>query len=208
MKFRASQLGKLMTSSRTKGEVLSQTAKSYIIQKAKEDFYDYKVELNNKYILKGIHQEQDSIDLLNAVRFENYIKYKDHRAENEWLTGSCDIITEELIIDIKTSWSLETFPATSYELKDLNDYEWQGRAYLWLYDRPMFELCYVMVSTADDILSDFDSYAIHKVDHIDPAKRITSIRFERDKELEIQMAEKLIAATAFYKEVLTQLNEK
>lgn len=208
MKFRASQLGKLMTSSRTKGEVLSQTAKSYIIQKAKEDFFDYKTELNNKYILKGIHQEQDSIDLLNAVRFENYIKYKDHRAENEWLTGSCDIITEELIIDIKTSWSLETFPATSYELKDLNEYEWQGRAYMWLYDRPMFELCYVMVSTADDILSDFDSYAIHKVDHIAPEKRITSIRFERDKELEIQMAEKLIAATAFYKEVLTQLNEK
>ena len=207
MKFRASQLGKLMTSSRTKGEALSQTAKSYIIQKAKEDFYDYRTELTNKYILKGIHQEQDSIDLLNAVRFENYKKYE-HRAENEWLTGSCDIITEDLIIDIKSCWSLETFPATSYELKDLNDYEWQGRAYMWLYDRPRFELCYVMVSTADDILSDYDSYAIHKVDHIDPAKRITSIRFERDKELEIQMAEKLIEATKFYNEVLTQLQEK
>ena len=72
MKFRASQLGKLMTSSRTNGEVLGQTAKSYIIQKAKEDFYDYRTELTNKYILKGIHQEQDSIDLLNGVRFENY----------------------------------------------------------------------------------------------------------------------------------------
>ena len=207
MKFRASQLGKLMTSSRTKGEVLGQTAKSYIIQKAKEDFFEYKTELTNKYVLKGIHQEQDSIDLLNAVRFENYKKYE-HRAENEWLTGSCDIITEELIIDIKSSWSLETFPATNYELKDLSEYEWQGRAYMWLYDRPRFELCYVMVSTADDILSDYDSYAIHKVDHIDPAKRITSIRFERDKELEIQMAERLIEATKFYKEVLTQLENK
>ena len=207
MKFRASQLGKLMTSSRTKGEALSQTAKSYIIQKAKEDFYEYKTELTNKYVMKGIHQEQDSIDLLNAVRFENYKKYE-HRSENEWLTGSCDIITEDLIIDIKTSWSLETFPATNYELKDLSEYEWQGRAYMWLYDRPRFELCYVMVSTADELLSDFDSYAIHKVDHIDPAKRITSIRFERDKELEIQMAEKLIAATEFYNEVLTQLKNK
>ena len=207
MKFRASQLGKLMTSSRTKGEALGQTAKSYIIQKAKEDFFEYKTELTNKYVLKGIHQEQDSIDLLNAVRFENYKKYE-HRAENEWLTGSCDIITEELIIDIKSSWSLETFPATNYELKDLSEYEWQGRAYMWLYDRPRFELCYVMVSTADDILSDYDSYAIHKVDHIDPAKRITSIRFERDKELEIQMAERLIEATKFYKEVLTQLENK
>ena len=207
MKFRASQLGKLMTSSRTKGEALSQTAKSYIIQKAKEDFFEYKTELNNKYVLKGIHQEQDSIDLLNAVRFESY-KKNEKREENEWLTGCCDIITEEIIIDVKTSWSLDTFPATSYELKDLNDYEWQGRAYMWLYDMPTFELCYVMVSTADDILSDYDSYAIHKVDYIYPTKRITSIRFERDKELEIQMAEKLIAATEFYKEVLNQLNNK
>ena len=207
MKFRASQLGKLMTSSRTKGEVLGQTAKSYIIQKAKEDFYDYKVELINKYLMKGIHQEQDSIDLLNAVRFESY-KKNEKREENEWLTGSCDIITEELIIDVKTSWSLETFPATNYELKDLSLYEWQGRAYMWLYDMPTFELSYVMVSTADDLLSDYDSYAIHKVDHIDPAKRITSIRFERDKELEIQMAERLIEATKFYKEVLTQLENK
>jgi hypothetical protein len=207
MKFRASQLGKLMTSSRTKGEALGQTAKSYIIEQAKQDFYDYKVELTNKYVMKGIHQEQDSIDLLNAVRFESYKKYE-HRAENEWLTGSCDIITEDLIIDVKTSWSLETFPATSYELKDLSEYEWQGRAYMWLYDRPRFELCYVMVSTLDELLSDYDSYALHKVDHIDPAKRITSITFERDKELEIQMAERLIEATKFYKEVLTQLKNK
>lgn len=207
MKFRASQLGKLMTSSRTKGEALGQTAKSYIIEQAKQDFYDYKVELTNKYLMKGIHQEQDSIDLLNAVRFENY-KKNEKREENEWLTGSCDIITEELIIDVKTSWSLETFPATNYELKDLSLYEWQGRAYMWLYDMPTFELSYVMVSTADDLLSDYDSYAIHKVDHIDPAKRITSIRFERDKELEIQMAVRLIEATQFYKEVINQLENK
>ena len=207
MKFRASQLGKLMTSSRTKGEALGQTAKSYIIEKAKEDFYDYKVELTNKYLMKGIHQEQDSIDLLNAVRFESY-KKNEKREENEWLTGSCDIITDELIIDVKTSWSLETFPATNYELKDLSLYEWQGRAYMWLYDMPTFELSYVMVSTADDLLSDYDSYAIHKVDHIDPAKRITSITFERDKELEIQMAVRLIEATQFYKEVINQLENK
>ena len=207
MKFRASSLGKLMTSSRTKGEVLSQTAKSYIIQLAKENFYGYRTELTNKYVLKGLEQEQDSIDLLNAVRFENYVKNQE-RVTNEYLTGCCDIITEDLILDLKTSWSLDTFPATSYELKDLNDYEWQGRAYMYLYDRPTFELCYVMVSTHPEFLSLYDPMDIHEVDHIDPAKRITSIRFERDKELEIRMEEKLLAASLFYEEVLTQLNEK
>jgi hypothetical protein len=207
MKFRASQLGKLMTSSRTKGEVLGQTAKSYIIQKAKEDFFEYKTELTNKYVLKGIHQEQDSIDLLNAVRFESY-KKNEKREENEWLSGCCDIITEDLIIDVKTSWSLDTFPATSYELKDLSDYEWQGRAYMWLYDMPSFELCYVMVTTAPEIMGEYENGALHYVDHIAPEKRITSITFERDKEIEIQMAERLILATEFYNEVLTQLKNK
>jgi hypothetical protein len=207
MKFRASQLGKLMTSSRTKGEALSQTAKSYIIQLAKENFYGYRNELTNKYILKGLEQEQDSIDLLNAVRFEKYVKNQD-RASNEYLTGCCDIITEDLILDLKTSWSLDTFPATSYELKDLNDYEWQGRAYMYLYDRPTFELCYVMVSTHPEILSQYDPMDMHEVDHIDPAKRITSIRFERDKELEIRMEEKLLAASLFYEQVFTELQDK
>ena len=207
MKFRASQLGKLMTSSRTKGEALSQTAKSYIIQKAKEDFFEYRSELNSKYITKGLAQEQDSINLLNLVRLEDY-KKNEESVENEWLSGCCDIITDTSIIDIKTSWSLDTFPATTYELKDLSDYEWQGRAYMWLYDRPRFELCYVMVTTAPEIMGEYENAAIHYVEHIAPEKRITSITFERDKEIEIQMAERLILATEFYKEVINQLESK
>ena len=207
MKFRASSLGKLMTSSRTKGEALSQTAKSYIIQKAKEDFFEYRSELNSKYITKGLAQEQDSINLLNLVRLEDYRK-NEERVENEWLSGCCDIITDTSIIDIKTSWSLDTFPATTYELKDLSDYEWQGRAYMWLYDMPSFELCYVMVTTAPEIMGEYENGALHYVDHIAPEKRITSITFERDKEIEIQMAERLILATEFYKEVINQLESK
>jgi hypothetical protein len=207
MKFRASSLGKLMTSSRSKGEALSQTAKSYIIQKAKEDFFEYRSELNSKYITKGLAQEQDSIDLLNLVRLEDYRK-NEERVENEWLSGCCDIITDTSIIDIKTSWSLDTFPATTYELKDLSDYEWQGRDYMWLYDMPKFELCYVMVTTAPEIMGEYENGALHYVDHIAPEKRITSITFERDKEIEIQMAERLILATEFYNEVLTQLKNK
>ena len=196
-----------MTSSRTKGEALSQTAKSYIIQKAKEDFFEYRSELNSKYITKGLAQEQDSINLLNLVRLEDY-KKNEERVENEWLSGCCDIITDTSIIDIKTSWSLDTFPATTYELKDLSDYEWQGRAYMWLYDMPKFELCYVMVTTAPEIMGEYENGALHYVDHIAPEKRITSITFERDKEIEIQMAERLILATEFYNEVLTQLKDK
>ena len=206
MKFRASQLGKLMANDRS-GKNMGQTAKGYIIQKAKQEFFEYEGELNSKYLNKGLAQEQDSINLLNLVRLEDYKKNED-RVENEWLSGCCDIITDTSIIDIKTSWSLDTFPATSYELKDLSEYEWQGRAYMWLYDMPSFELCYVMVSTAPELLGEYENGALHYVEHIAPEKRITSITFERDKEIEIQMAERLILATEFYNEVLTQLKNK
>jgi hypothetical protein len=74
MKWRASQIGKLMTTSRSKTDVLSQTAKSYIEQLAKEDYFGYTSPLVNRYLDKGTNQELESINLLNSVRFENYEK--------------------------------------------------------------------------------------------------------------------------------------
>ena len=206
MKWRASQIGKLMTTSRSKTDVLSQTAKSYIEQLAKEDFFGYTSPLVNRYLDKGINQELESINLLNSVRFENYEK-NDQRIENEFLTGECDIITTESIIDIKTSWSLDTFPELPEDI-DSNQYEWQGRAYMMLFNRFEFELVFCMVSTWDEFLTQYDDKALHKVDHIDPRKRITSITFERDPELENQMIERCQLATEYYVERINKLNAK
>jgi hypothetical protein len=206
MKWRASQIGKLMTTSRSKTDVLSQTAKSYIEQLAKEDFFGYTSPLVNRYLDKGTNQELESINLLNSVRFENYEK-NDQRIENEFITGECDIITNESIIDIKTSWSLDTFPELPEDI-DSNQYEWQGRAYMMLFNRFEFELVFCMVSTWDEFLTQYDDKALHKVDHIDPRKRITSITFERDPELENQMIERCQLATEYYVERINKLNAK
>jgi hypothetical protein len=199
-----------MTNARSKSEVLSETAKSYIKSIAKQDFYGYNIELNNKYIIKGIEQEQDSIDLVNAVRFTDYKKNK-VRLETELMTGECDILLDDTIIDIKTSWSLETWPATA-EDGDESLYEWQGRAYMYLYDRPSFELIYCMVSTDTQnelgLLNQWDNMSLHRVDHIDAAKRITVIRYERDIELERAMLERLRHASEFYVQYINKLNNK
>jgi hypothetical protein len=206
MKWRASQIGKLMTTSRSKTDLLSQTAKSYINQIAKEDFFGYESPIINRYLDKGINQELESIHLLNAVCFDNYQK-NTQRVENDFITGECDIITKEKIIDIKTSWSLDTFPELPEDI-DSNQYEWQGRAYMMLYDKPEFELVYCMVSTWDEFLTQYDDKTLHKVDHIDPRKRITSITFERDLELEQQMIERCQLATEYYIERINKLNNK
>ena len=210
MKWHPSSIGKIMTNARSKSEVLSETAKSYIKSIAKQDFYGYNIELNNKYIIKGIEQEQDSIDLVNAVRFTDYKKNK-IRLETELMTGECDILLHDTIIDIKTSWSLETWPATA-EDGDESLYEWQGRAYMYLYDRPSFELIYCMVSTDPQndfgLLNQWDNMSLHRVDHIDAAKRITVIRYEREIELELAMLERLRHASEFYVQYINKLNNK
>ena len=206
MKWHPSSLGKLMTTPKSKTENLSQGAKTYIRQVAKQDFFGYRVELDNKYINKGKDQEQDSIDLLNAVRFTKYPK-NIFRLEDEYLTGECDILTDDRVIDVKTSWNLETWPATPGEAHD-NDYEWQGRAYLMLYEREIFELVFCLVTTKDEFLNQWEQIDLHRVDHIAPEKRITSVIYERDLEKEELIREKLIFANEYYSQYINQLNSK
>jgi len=206
MKWRPSQLGKLMTNSRSKSEVLSETCKAEIRKIAKQDFYGYESELTTKPMIKGTQFEQDGINLLNEVRFTKYTK-NTLRVENELMTGCCDILLNDLIIDIKSSWSLETFPATPDE-GESSDYEWQGRAYMWLYDRPSFELIYTMYDTDDDLLTPWDNRSIHKVKHIDPAKRITVLRYERDSQYEDLIKERLIHCSEYYSQYVNILNNK
>ena len=114
MKWRASQIGKLMTNDRS-GKNIGQTAINYINQIAKEDFFGYESPVINRYLDKGTNQELESIQLLNAVRFEDFQKNA-VRKSNEFITGECDIETVSSIIDIKTSWSLDTFPELPEEI--------------------------------------------------------------------------------------------
>ena len=204
MKWRASQIGKLMTTSRSKTDVLSQTAKSYIEQLAKEDFFGYTSPLLNRYLDKGINQELESINLLNSIRFENYEK-NTLRLENDFITGECDIITTESIIDIKTTWSLETFPALE---EDADSYEWQVRGYMYLFNKPKALVVFCMIDTDDDLLSDWDNREIHKVSHIDPVKRITVVEYHREDALDELMEQRLRDASEFYSQYMQQLNNK
>ena len=205
MKWHPSSIGKLMTNGRGKNEV-GATAKSYIKQIAKENFYGYRSEINNKYIQKGLMQEQDSIDLLNTVRFEGYIK-NDVRMVNEVMTGECDIVTNDSIIDIKTSWSLDTFPVLAEDGYDAL-YEWQLRAYMMLYDRPKAELIYCMVTTSNELLNEWENLDIHRVNHIAPEKRITVLSFERNEDKEIEMLDRLKWASEYYDEYYSLLEAK
>ena len=195
-----------MTQPKAKSEVLSETAKSYIKTKAKEDYFGYSTHLQTKPMLKGTDWEEESIALVNQVRGTFYVKNKE-RFENEFLTGEPDIILDHSIIDIKTSWSLDTWPATPEEGVN-KDYMWQLIGYCWLLNKQQAELIYCMIDTDDVLLSDWDNRFIHKVSHIDPRKRITVLEYAMLDEYIDQMKEKLPAATEYYNNYIEQLNNK
>jgi hypothetical protein len=196
-----------MTNSRSKSELLSETAKSEIRKIAKQDFFGYELNIKTKPMIKGTDWEHEGIKLLNDVRFTNKYVKNNLRVENDYMSGCCDIITDDLIIDIKSSWSLETFPATPSEGQN-SDYEWQGRAYMWLYDRPSFELVYTMHTTHDDLLTEWDNLSIHRVNHIPAHHRVTVLRYERDTAIEEQIKERLIACSEYYAQYVNELNNK
>ena len=63
MKIRCSAIGKIMTSPKTKGEVLSQTTKTYIQGLALAHVYGIRKEFTSKYTVEKL---KDSFDLTDV----------------------------------------------------------------------------------------------------------------------------------------------
>jgi hypothetical protein len=204
MIFRCSSLPKLLTKSRKKGE-LSQTAKSEIESMAKQEYFGYRKQLDNKYISKGIICEDDSIKLYNSVFFTDYKKHVG-RVKKGLLTGECDLKDNEVVIDIKSSWSLETFPCIESDI-DLKTYEAQLRGYMYLYNLPKARLAYCLVDTPIDLIG-YEPTEIHYVSKIAEEKRITYTDFKRCKDWEQEMENTLIECERYYDYYIDELNEK
>ena len=202
LKFRASSLSQIMTDPKGKGEVLSVGAKTFIAKQAKEFVYGFDEKISSKYMDKGIQVEDQSIELLNSVLFTSYQKNIE-RKENDWITGECDIFTGDSIIDIKSSWSLTTFPVLAEQGED-KDYWWQMQAYCWLWDVPNAEVCYCLVDTPEHLIG-YEDHALHKVSHINPELRVTRWKVQRDNESIEKIKLKVEAARIYYKQIIERI---
>jgi hypothetical protein len=205
LRIRCSSLSKIMTEPKSKDEILSVGAKTYIEDLAKEFVYGYVKEVSSKEMEKGLIVEQACIDMLNEVLFTNYVKNTERR-ENDWLTGECDIFTGRKIHDIKAPWSLATFPATVFAGRD-KDYEWQLRGYMMLWNVDESEIDYCMVSTPDELIR-YEPESMHYVDHIDPMLRVTRVPYARDKALEDKIKRKVDAAREYFEQIVQTIAEE
>jgi hypothetical protein len=194
-----------MTDPKKESDLLSVGAKTYVECLAKQFVYGYDEIVTSKYMEKGITVEDDSIALYNEVFFTNYAKNTERRT-NEWLTGEADIVSPGKVIDIKSSWSLSTFPVLANQGKD-KGYEWQLRAYMMLWDVDAAELAYCLVDTPDDLVGYEDS-SLHSVGHINAELRVTTLSFERDKSLEEKIKTRVTNANLYFDQVVKQIAEQ
>jgi len=196
-----------MTNSRSKSDILSETAKSYLREiYIQEVFGRTKIEMiGNKYTKKGIECETDSIELVERVTGNKYFK-NNIEIENDYVIGTPDIIKPNLI-DIKTSWDLHTFAAVD-EKKALKDYFWQLIGYMWMTGEKDSTLIYCLVNTPEDLISHAlyqlsfnipeeltDQYRNNFIfDDIEESKRVKSYSIKWEDEYEVQLRERIDAA--------------
>jgi len=169
MKIRCSALGKIMTNPRSKGEVLSQTCKSYIQELALEDIYGIKKEFSSRYTDKGNEVENESLELCERVLDLGFTQKNETFFENEFIKGTPDAIGDKYVLDVKSSWSASTFPFFEEEVPN-KDYYWQMQGYLWLTDKRYAILSYCLINTPEEIVNDEIRRTAWKKFEIEPSE--------------------------------------
>jgi len=122
-KIRCSAISQIMAQPRSaadkKAGLLGQTAKTYCEVWLKEQMFGRKKEFTSKQTAKGNLKEEWSIEFLaenNIIPL--FSKKNTERKSNDFLTGECDVKTDDEVIDLKNSWDLFTFPLFSDENKN------------------------------------------------------------------------------------------
>jgi len=149
MKFRASQVGRLMVNGRSKADIFGQTALTYIQEVQIGYKYNRWPVFASKYTSKGNEQESAAVAMVNRVLGTNYILSPVNFREGN-LTGTPDIIEGSLVVDIKNSWDIWTF--SKAEVTDL--YYWQLQAYMHLTGATSAKLIFCLMNASEAQISD------------------------------------------------------
>ena len=201
-KVRCSAIGKIMTTPRSKGEVLSQTTKSYIKELVLEHKYGIRKEINSRYLDKGNMVENESIELTERVLDLDLIVKNESYFENEFICGTPDIIMGDTIIDVKSSWSAHTFPFFLDEELPNKDYYYQLQGYMALTGATKGMVVYCLINTPEEIVLDeirrtsWSRHELdvteeteaevrqqHEFDHIPEVNRVKAYHIERNEDV-------------------------
>ena len=163
----ASGVGKIMANPRTKSEFLSKTAKTAVEEQFLYNEFGIKKDFSNRYTERGTNQEDESILFFSKVTGNFGVQKNEERFKNDYFVGTPDIITEDSIIDIKTSWDATTFPWFDSELPN-KDYMYQLLAYMDLTGKLNGYVAYCLINHTEDAIQDEIRRETWKLKAIDP----------------------------------------
>ena len=223
MKIRSSAIGKIMTNPKTKGESLSQTTKTYLQELAVQEVYNIRKEFSSRYTDKGNEVEELSIALCNDVLGLGFIYKNEEHFSNDWITGTPDVNTNEILLDVKSSWDATTFPFFDTELKN-KDYFYQLQGYMWLVGKTDALLCYCLIDTPLQIVEDeirrehwkaslieesLDLRAFvqakHTFGHIPKEKRLKVFKIAKDEKVIEEIKTRIEQCREYYNELIQKL---
>lgn len=146
-KIRCSAIGQIMTKSGkfTKG------VEAYCDNWILERIYNRKKEFANKYTEKGNIVEDESLDFVSIQLGYGFLFKNQQYFEDDYMTGTPDIITKDHTLDVKNSWDCFTFPLLANELPEDN-YDWQGQGYMNLAGKDLHKVVYVLSDTPKHLI--------------------------------------------------------
>lgn len=221
-KIRCSAIGQIMSAS---GKLIEGN-KTYCQTWIKEQIYDRKKEFSSKTTEKGNIVEDNSIDFIaEQLGFGLLFKNEKH-FEDDFMTGTPDIILNDLIIDAKNSWDCFTFPLLADKLPN-SDYYWQAQGYMNLTGRDKYKVVYVLSDTPQnliereaywycknngyddldiDIYNEFESKMTYP--NIPNNLKIKVFDIERSENDIQSIKDKVLMCREYIKEELTRINYK
>ncbi len=218
--FRASECYHLAARGRTKAPSLTQGAKTYIREVFLRTAYGYQSVEQGKAQIKGIEQETEALALYAKVKGLRVAFKNPVRQTKGYLTGEADLVVDDLVVDVKTSWDAKTFINADLS----KQYEYQLRAYMLLYDLPRAELAYCLVDHPPELLQDeirkalwqhnildeatpegqeiaqavIDRFQFSHREDMPPELRVKTYQLERDTEKEALLLEGVDMALEYY----------
>lgn len=129
---------------------LSDSTKKELSKLAYAEKYNRQIDINSPKLKKGIDVEKDSRDILTRVS-GIFLTASDERRCNKWVTGAIDIEPNNMIIDIKSSWSWESY---SKILEDSSNeiYLRQLDSYMDLWNVKESLLCHILTDTPFNLI--------------------------------------------------------
>jgi hypothetical protein len=203
--------------------LLSQTAKTYIEEQVIADKYGIKKQFYSRYTDKGILVEDDAIKLTSDVLELGFIWKNEDHFSNDFMTGTPDVNTDDILLDVKSSWDATTFPFFATEIPT-KDYYYQLQGYLELVGKTEALLCYCLVNTPEEMVEDEVRRAHwnanlleesidlrdevqrrHNFDHIPDNRRVKVFKVQKDEAVIEAIKERVEICREYYNTLINFL---